>query len=1055
MNKPNAKPATLSQAITLALLAAAPLSAQAGDRYWVCGDGWWDSFTAGSCWASTPGGSSSYTQPIDGDDVHLISDDSVDRTVNYYNSVHPDAVLNSLTIDATGSGSMTLSYGQDHNLTTQTEIIGDAGSGSLVQSIGTHTVNTDLILGHQSGAQGSMTIRSEASLTAGALVVGDQGNGSLDVENGGDVDVIGNTLIGREVGSYGSISVDGDGSWMDNKGTLVGYNGSGFLTVTNAGMVQSDWAYVGYQNYGQATVDGADSWWNIYGEQRIGYDAHGRLSVSNGGNVGNYEGRVGVKADSIGVVIVEDAGSRWTNSGDLYVGDAGSGELTIRNGGVVSSQHGLIGDQVGATGEVTVQGNGSRWSGYGDLGVGVEGTGELNIDAGGEVSVNDHVFVGSREGGSGSIHVYGTGSRLESTGVYVGAGGTGTVEVTNGGAVVSSGSVDIGYRGEGVATLAGAGSSWDVGNYLWVGDTASGTLTVRDGAALSSGRSLIGASALGTGTVTLSGPGSSWSSSDSVYVGGGMSSSGGSGTLTVENGAALTVANAMQIWDEGAVRLNGGSIEVGTLASTGSFSFNAGRLGVGGDLQMGADDPLGSYLYLNRTRILEIGGTTTLTGYSTLTLDGGSFSTGALVDNGGFNFERGTFNLTGSELRVGNGGLFGSFVQFDGDQAVNVTQTATVDAGAVLALNNGRFGAGTIMNHGRIVLDGMIAALNGGVLNNAGTLAGTGQVGAALNNGPGGEVRLETGTTLTFTGAGNSNAGRISLLGGTADFTRGLTNASGGQISGHGTLVTGDGSTLQLQDGSDLVVSGDKTYTGDGSLDDVVVASAGGLTNQGALALSGDSDIIGDVDNTGGGIIVVSGGATATFHDDVVHNGAEIRVSEGSRAVFFGAASGAGAYTGNGTVHFEGDLLPGNSPALVTVEGDMVLTDSSRTLFELGGHDRGLEYDAFDIGGSLTLGGALDVEWYDLGEGLFTAQAGDSFDLFRAESITGGFDSLTLASLGAGLEWEYSLLTDAFGSTDILRMSVVSTSAVPVPAAVWLFGSGLLGLVGVARRRRA
>jgi hypothetical protein len=28
-------------------------------------------------------------------------------------------------------------------------------------------------------------------------------------------------------------------------------------------------------------------------------------------------------------------------------------------------------------------------------------------------------------------------------------------------------------------------------------------------------------------------------------------------------------------------------------------------------------------------------------------------------------------------------------------------------------------------------------------------------------------------------------------------------------------------------------------------------------------------------------------------------------------------------------------------------------------------------------------------------------------------------------------------------------------SAVPVPAAAWLFGSGLLGLVGVARRRRA
>ena len=31
----------------------------------------------------------------------------------------------------------------------------------------------------------------------------------------------------------------------------------------------------------------------------------------------------------------------------------------------------------------------------------------------------------------------------------------------------------------------------------------------------------------------------------------------------------------------------------------------------------------------------------------------------------------------------------------------------------------------------------------------------------------------------------------------------------------------------------------------------------------------------------------------------------------------------------------------------------------------------------------------------------------------------------------------------------------LTTSAVPVPAAVWLFGSGLLGLVGVARRKAA
>ncbi len=46
-----------------------------------------------------------------------------------------------------------------------------------------------------------------------------------------------------------------------------------------------------------------------------------------------------------------------------------------------------------------------------------------------------------------------------------------------------------------------------------------------------------------------------------------------------------------------------------------------------------------------------------------------------------------------------------------------------------------------------------------------------------------------------------------------------------------------------------------------------------------------------------------------------------------------------------------------------------------------------------------------------------------------------------------------------FGGTAydlVLTGTIIATpSAVPVPAAVWLFGSGLLGLAGVARRRKA
>ncbi len=40
-----------------------------------------------------------------------------------------------------------------------------------------------------------------------------------------------------------------------------------------------------------------------------------------------------------------------------------------------------------------------------------------------------------------------------------------------------------------------------------------------------------------------------------------------------------------------------------------------------------------------------------------------------------------------------------------------------------------------------------------------------------------------------------------------------------------------------------------------------------------------------------------------------------------------------------------------------------------------------------------------------------------------------------------------------FGLTLIAHVEEIQTSAVPVPAAVWLFGSALMGLIGVSRRK--
>ena len=61
----------------------------------------------------------------------------------------------------------------------------------------------------------------------------------------------------------------------------------------------------------------------------------------------------------------------------------------------------------------------------------------------------------------------------------------------------------------------------------------------------------------------------------------------------------------------------------------------------------------------------------------------------------------------------------------------------------------------------------------------------------------------------------------------------------------------------------------------------------------------------------------------------------------------------------------------------------------------------------------------------------------------------------TSDSLGFGSDTPFTGLRGYFDIGSGNSMHVVSVTAVPVPAAAWLFGSGLLGLLGMARRPTA
>jgi len=115
-----------------------------------------------------------------------------------------------------------------------------------------------------------------------------------------------------------------------------------------------------------------------------------------------------------------------------------------------------------------------------------------------------------------------------------------------------------------------------------------------------------------------------------------------------------------------------------------------------------------------------------------------------------------------------------------------------------------------------------------------------------------------------------------------------------------------------------------------------------------------------------------------------------------------------------------------------------------------------------DIQDSMLSNGFLDLGLSSVGA-TNTVAVGGSFVGFAGPSFD--FVTLQFEALPPAQEGPINMVNSNFGDwQDISGVSIpgvifegatINTTAVPVPAAVWLFGSGLLGLVGVARRRSA
>ena len=374
-----------------------------------------------------------------------------------------------------------------------------------------------------------------------------------------------------------------------------------------------------------------------------------------------------------------------------------------------------------------------------------------------------------------------------------------------------------------------------------------------------------------------------------------------------------------------------------------------------------------------------------------------------------------------------------------GDGSIVVTSNMTVDSAASMSINNDGYRVdinGVLQNSGNITVNQLYNEYyyirDGGInwnLNNSGYVSLQGKMYGSMTN--------------TSTGRIIMNGRNMGLI----------DNTAGGQLDIVSLLNEGQVNTTAISVNANvynygsIAVNGSYTQDG-GALDNYSQFSADSMLINGGFV------------GARGTIQTDTGFLRGTFqvaNDVVVQNTARLQINGDLSATNVvlntGAAlSGKGNITAN--LSNSGQVEPGEWPGALgtlTINGDYTQNADGVLLIEIGGLLDG-QYDVLDIAGTASLGGTLDVSLSDPGTGVFAPALNDSFDILSAESILGDFDSFLLASLGNGLAWQLDLFADEIGTTDVLRLSVVS--AVPVPAAVWLFGSGLLALLGLGRRRK-
>ena len=904
------------------------------------------------------------------------------------------------------------------------------------------TVNGSLVI----GASGAYNLESFGSLTAD----------SIDKSAGGTFNFTG-----------GSLQLTDSGVAIDSTGLLGANVNLSATYYTGYHDLQAVSQSVGTSDPDSGTITVGDSGRNYI---------DGTLTINSGGTYNLDGGRLEAASIVNNGVLNFTAGVLEQTAGTFAIEAGGPlGETpVIGTGQYLITVDQSVGTAVADSGTFTQQGGSNQVSGTLTINAG----GTYNLE-GGYLNAGNIVDTGTFNFTSGQLRL-GSALAIESGGL-LGA----DVNLSGRSLNVDSQTVGTAAADSGTLTINGSNNYNYITNGLTV--AAGGTVTLNNGE-------------LNAGTITNSGQfnfngGELTLRNQGTTIGtGGLL--GSDFTLNTFQGLILENDNVLTIDAGSTLTLNGGYFTAGSVVSNGSFVFNAGRFNLtDGPVTVGSTGLLGTNAVINAGKTLDlieleningdyqyVGNDIDIETGSLLTLDGGDVYARAITGGGEVDINSGELYLM-SDITVGAGSQFGAEIILNtGARLDNSTHSSygtnglLIESGGLVKLDGGTLDVGSINNQGTFQFVSGSLALSGEDF----VVGATGLMGDNVTLNSGQSVRvsnitkstiIDAGATLTLNGGGLSG---IRLIGdGTLNFNSGSISLYAGATIGANSLL-GDnlvltdtrrlntdtsttvesGATLRVQSGThwlDGFTNDGKVFINGGDIRTTGYYSAR-YENNGTTVISSSSSLVVDAyEINGPGEYVQNGGITVV---DGLLQATTVSIVDGT-------LRGSGVIDADLVIQ-DGQLAPGNSPGLFEISGDFAMLDGQISM-ELGSDGTGSYL--FD---QLIVGGAYDIQGgmlkFSLLDGLGISDLTDNFtigDFFRNGDAASnvGIDALTIAMFGYMDIYAYDIFADNWFSLALSEtgdfLSTPTTSPVPVPAAVWLFGSGLLGLVGVARRRKA